>query len=152
MFPDDCESRRGLKWTKKLEWEKGTKWQPSFRLSLQLLCSFTLHLSAPLPRLEVYAVITATDWTWSGTKAYGEVSKIPPLPRDSRAVIYFSKLPEEKCKYPSLQSERKSLVYRRLFHEFADHRFLSPHKFCSPPSVAVTWWWYLAPEAIFILM
>lgn len=56
------------------------------------LCScfaFILYLSAPFPRLEVYAVITVTERTLSGTKAYAEVSTISPLARDTRAVIHF---------------------------------------------------------------
>lgn len=41
-------------------------------------------------------------WTLSGIKAYGEVSTIPPLAGDAKAVKHFSKLPEGECKCPSL--------------------------------------------------
>lgn len=61
----------------------------------------------------------------------------------------FKSCLKKKWKYPSLQFGRKSQVYRLLFHEFADHLFLSPHKVCSLLSVAVTRR-CLAPKAIFL--
>lgn len=67
-----------------------------------LLFSILPHLSAQFPKLEVCTVMTASDWTSLGAKVFGEVSTFPPLARDSRTVIYFSKLPKGEYKYPGL--------------------------------------------------
>lgn len=110
-----------------------------------------LHSSLSLCPISKARRIYSDDCYWlnlSGTKAHADISTTLPLAIDARAVIHFTKLPEEKCRYSSLQFGRKSQMYRLLFHEFAITFFFALSS--SVLSLAVTWW-YLAPEAIFIL-